>query len=436
LEPSQLISRRPSRSITGWCGAGLVGSAMLAVLLAGCERSDQTEARPDPIRPVRVVTVEALPGGETVTLTGTVRAQDNVNLSFRVGGQLIERLVNLGDSVRTGQVVARLDAETARNAVQASRANLAAAMARLTEARNEVQRFEPLLQRGFVSRQMFDRAVEAQQAAQAMVDTAEAKLRTAEHQLEWTELRADGPGVVTAVRAEPGEVVGAGQPVVELAREGGRDAVFDVPERVMEAASAYDEVKVVLSSAPSARTTGRVREASPQADPVTRTFEVRVGLADQPAAMRLGSTVTGTLRIGGAPGMEVPASALTAINGAPAVWVLDRSDDRVALRNVEVVRYELDRVLIGQGLDEGELVVTAGVQTLRPGQQVRLLGDAPPAVPPLGAADGLPADATIELEVPAEAGTEPAADAQADVDAATGDGANDTAAQDATGDAE
>jgi len=423
--------------MTGWRGAGVVGMVVLAIMLAGCEPSDHTEARPDPIRPVRVVTVENLPGGETVTLTGTVRAQDDVNLSFRVGGQLIERLVNLGDTVQTGQVVARLDAETARNAVQASRANLAAAMARLTEARNEVQRFEPLLARGFVSRQMFDRAVEAQQAAQALVDTAEAQLRTAEHQLEWTELRADGPGIVTGVRAEPGEVVGAGQPVIELAREGGRDAVFDVPERVMKAASADVEVTVALASVPSVRTTGRAREASPQADPVTRTFEVRVGLADPPAAMRLGSTVTGTIQIGGASGMQVPASALTAINGAPAVWVLDVTDNRVALRNVDVLRYELDRVLIGQGLDEGELVVTAGVQTLRPGQQVRLLGGAPPEVSPLGDADELPAATTIELEIPADPDGAPAADTEAADDPGTEGAVNgDTAAQDKTGDAE
>jgi hypothetical protein len=180
-----------------------------------------------------------------------------------------------------------------------------------------------------------------------------------------------------------------------------------------------------------------VREVAPQADPVTRTFEVRVGLADPPAAMRLGSTVTGAIRIGGAPGMEVPASALTAINGAPAVWVLDRTDNRVALRNVDILRYELDRVLIGQGLDEGELVVTAGVQTLRPGQQVRLLGGAPPAVSPLGDADELPAAATIELEMPVEPGGEPAADTEAADDPGTEDAASgDTAAQDKTGDAE
>jgi RND family efflux transporter MFP subunit len=165
--------------------------------------------------------------------------------------------------------------------------------------------------------------------------------------------------------------------IVQLAREGGRDAVFDVPSRVIESASAEDEVLVALSADPTVTTAGRVREVSPQADPVTRTFQVRVGLASPPAAMRLGSTVTGTVQLGGVPGIVVPTSALTASQGGPAVWVLDPKDRRVALRNVDVVRYELDRVVIGGGLSSGEIVVTAGVQVLRPGQEVRLLGDTP-----------------------------------------------------------
>jgi RND family efflux transporter MFP subunit len=163
--------------------------------------------------------------------------------------------------------------------------------------------------------------------------------------------------------------------IVRLARQSGRDAVFDVPARVIEAASADDPVQVTLSTDPKVTATGRVREVSPQADPVTRTFKVRVGLANPPEAMRLGSTVTGTIQLGGTAGIEIPTSALTSAQGAPAVWTLDLQSHTVALRNIDVVRYELDRVLVSQGLEPGELIVTAGVQTLRPGQQVRLLGD-------------------------------------------------------------
>jgi RND family efflux transporter MFP subunit len=298
-----------------------------------------------------------------------------VALAFRVGGQLIERTVSVGDQVRAGQIVARLDAVNERNAIDAARANLAAAMARLVEARNTVERYEPLLPRGFVARAQFDRAVEARDAAQAQVEAAEAQVSTAENQLGFTTLIADGPGIVTARGAEPGEVVAAGRMIVQLAREGGRDAVFDVPARVIEAASAEDEVTVALSSDPMVNTTGRVREVSPQADPVTRTFKVRIGLANPPTAMRLGSTVTGSIQLGGLSGIAVPTSALTASGGAPAVWTVDPESRTVALRNVDVARFELDRVLISLGLAPGELVVTAGVQTLRPGQAVRLLGE-------------------------------------------------------------
>lgn len=351
----------------------------LATLLAGCQPADQAPIAPEPVRPVRVVTVEERAGGEVVTLSGNVQAQEDVALAFRIGGQLIERSVNVGDRISTGQVVARLDAQTADNGVQAARAGLAGAMARLVEARNTVQRFEPLLPRGFVSRQMFDQAVETRQAAQAQVDAAEAQLRTAENHLSYTELVADGPGTVTARGAEPGEVVAAGQMVVQLARQGGRDAVFDVPARVIETASAEDEVAIALSANPAVSAVGRVREVSPQADPLTRTFQVRVGIASPPEAMRLGSTVTGTIHIGGSAGMQIPASALTATRGQPAVWVLDPKASTVALRNIDLGGYELDRVLVAHGLEPGELVVTAGVQTLRPGQPVRLPGAPPPA---------------------------------------------------------
>lgn len=359
----------------------VAGAAALAILsLPGCKPAEEPEG-PPPIRPVRVVTVEERAAGETVTLTGTVQAQEDVNLAFRIGGQLLERNVNVGDQVRTGQVVARLDPSTLRDAVQGARANLAAAMARLVDARNEVQRLEPLLPQGFVSRQMFDRAVEARNAAQAMVDAAEAQVSAAETQLSYADLLADGPGVVTARGAEPGEVVAAGRMIVRLAREGGRDAVFDFPARVKDQARADEDVGVVLSTNPEVKAHGRIREVSPEADPVTRTFQVRVGLSDPPAALRLGSTVTGTIQLGGGTGMTVPAAALTSSQGAPAVWVIDPDTDTVNLRAVEVAGFELDRVLIAHGLSDGELVVTAGVKTLRPNQRVRLLG-APPTPEP------------------------------------------------------
>jgi membrane fusion protein, multidrug efflux system len=344
-------------------------------LLAACDRAD--EAAVEPIRPVRVMTVEKREAGETVSLTGQVQAQDEVGLSFRIGGRMIERTVNVGDHVEAGQVIARVDPEPARNAVQTARANLTAAMAQMTRARNDYERQETLLRQGWTTRERFDQALEALQAAEAQVDAAQAQLNIAQDQLGYTELVADGPGTVTARGAEAGEVVAAGRMIVQLARDGGRDAVFDVPARVIQSAPADPVITVALASDPSVRTTGRVREVSPQADPVTRTFEIRIGLLSPPEAMRLGSTVVGSMQLGGVGAIEIPASALTQADRQPAVWVVDRETSTVALRNVDLARFDLARVIVAQGLNPDDIVVTAGVQALRPGQQVRILGDAP-----------------------------------------------------------
>lgn len=354
--------------------AGLSAFALIALLTA-CKPVEEPE--PEPIRPVRVTTVERQEGGETASLTGQVEAQEEVNLSFRVGGRMIERSVNVGDRVRAGQVVARLESDTPRNALRSARAELTGVRARLVEAQNNFERHRSLLDRGFITRAMFDQAEQAFRSAQAQVDSVQAQVNIAETQLGYADLIAASSGAVTARRAEPGEVVAAGQTIVQLAREGGRDAVFDVPARIIETAPADAEVVVALSSDPKVRATGRVREVAPQADPVTRTFKVRIGLNDPPAAMRLGSTVTGSVQLGAGPGIEIPASALTSANQRPAVWVLDPASNTVSLRNIEVLRYGLARVAVAEGLQPGDIVVTAGVQTLRPGQQVRLLGTQP-----------------------------------------------------------
>ena len=162
-----------------------------------------------------------------------------------------------------------------------------------------------------------------------------------------------------------------------MAHQGGRDAVFEVPERVIRTTPTDEIVTVALASDPSVRATGRVREVAPQANPVTRTFRVRVGLRDMPAAMRLGSTVIGTVQLQEAPGIQIPASALTRADRQPAVWVVDPASSTVSLRTIDVGRYDLNSVVVADGLHPDDVVVVAGVQTLRPGQKVRLLEATP-----------------------------------------------------------
>ena len=347
-------------------------AAAALLLLAACDQGGEPQA--EPVRPVRVATAAERAGGETVQLTGTVRAEEEAQLAFRTGGRIVALTARLGDRLEAGRLVGRLEDETQRNALAAARADLAAAMGELDRTTVDFERQRTLIERGFTTRVRYDQARQAMQVAQSWVDSAEAQLAIAEERLAFTALYADAPGVVTARAAEPGEVVAAGQMVVTLAREGGRDAVFDVPERVMQAAPAYPRITVVLASDPSVTAEGRVREVSPRADPVTRTFEVKIGLSDPPAAMRLGSTVNGRMPLEAAGGIKLPASALTERDGQPAVFVVDVTSGVVELRPVELARHDLAEVIVAAGLAEGEVVVTAGVPALRPGQRVRVLG--------------------------------------------------------------
>jgi RND family efflux transporter MFP subunit len=349
-------------------------SLALSALAAGCTQTVKQEVVSD-IRPVRTITVQKQETYETASLTGDIRAGDQAALAFRIGGRMIERPVNNGDQIKTGQTIAKLEPLDEMNALRSAQANLNSVRGILTRAQNDFNRQQTLLRQGHTTRVRFDEAQQQLQTAQSNVKDAEAQLRIAEDRVSFTELKSDGPGIVTAVEAEPGEVVQAGQTIVRLARDGGRDAVFDMPRSILQAAPRDMEVAVRLVDEPSVQAVGHIREIAPQANPITRNFQVKVGLVDPPAAMKLGSTVTGTIKLNPAPLISVPATALTAFDSRPAVWVVDGSNNSVSLRNVEVQRYEPASVMISSGLENGDVVVTAGIQSLYPGRKVRSLGE-------------------------------------------------------------
>jgi RND family efflux transporter MFP subunit len=347
-------------------------AALAAVaLLAACR---PTEGPPAPeVRPVRVVKIEKRASGDTVALTGTVQAQTEINLSFRIDGRMLERSVSVGDAVRVGQLVARLDSQNEESSVLSARAQLTAARAQLTEARNNFVRFRDLVAENAVSRASFEQAESMLKGAESQVETAQTQVTIAENRLGYTRLVSDVAGVVTAQGAEPGEVVGAGRMIVQVAREGGRDAAFDVPARIKDAAPANPVIEVALTSDPRVTATGSVREVAPRADPVTGTFRVKVRLNNPPPAMRLGATVTGRMRLASAPAIEIPPSAVIRSERQPAVWVVDPASGTVATRAIEIRSSDPLRVEVASGLNPGDVVVTAGIQALRPGQKVRLL---------------------------------------------------------------
>src|SRR5262245_50874295 len=226
---------------------GLLALATLT-LLSACRRAE--EPPPPEIRPVRVVSVEQRAAGDTVSITGNVQAQTEVNLSFRVDDQMVERNVNVGDIVKPGQLVARLDPSNEQSALSGVQAQLTTTRAQLVEQRNNYNRQKDLLAQRFISQAAFDQVTANLQSAQSQIDSAQAQVNLASNQLGYTRLVADAGGAVTKVGAEPGEVVPAGRMVVQIARAGGRDGVFDVSAQLHEVARDNPAMPVPPSQGP------------------------------------------------------------------------------------------------------------------------------------------------------------------------------------------
>jgi RND family efflux transporter MFP subunit len=349
-----------------------VGAFLGVVLLAGCDKPQPVAE----IRPVRTVTAIAGSDGEPVSLTGHIRARTEESLAFRVDGRMIWRHVEVGQVVQPNDLIAELDPLPQLDALRQAQAKLAAAEATLHEASNNMERKRTLTNQGWSTKVDYDAAERAFQTAKAQLDVAKAQLHEAEDHFGYSQLRADAPGVVVSKSAEAGEVVRAGQTIVTVAHYDGADAVFDVPASLMRQVSRDALITIALTDDPNIQTTGRARETAPQADPTTRSFKVKVGLDEWPEAMRLGATVFGQARMLGSKGIELPATALTMVDNQPAVWVVDPKGLEVSLRTVELDRHASSSIVVSKGLAPGEIVVTAGVHALRPGQKIRLLGEA------------------------------------------------------------
>lgn len=347
----------------------------ISVNLAAC--SSEPEQASSPARPVRTETVQKRPVASAISLSGRIEAEDEVSLGFRIAGRILQNNNQLGDRIEPGQVIARLESQNEENALRLAKAALTAAQGQLVQARNHFDRQRTLLEQGWTTNAIFDQAEQAQQTAQSQVDAAEAQLKTARDLVSFTELKADAPGVITSSGPRAGEVVQAGQTIVRVARHDGRDAVFDVPAQIIRNAPAYPQITVRLIDDPKVTAPGRVREVAPQANPETRTFEVKVGLSNPPPEMRLGASVVGRMETDANAVIEIPSSALTRINQQPAVWVVDPSNRTVSMRNIEVERFEQANVVVSQGLQSGDVIVIAGVQALHHGQEIRLLGSTP-----------------------------------------------------------
>jgi membrane fusion protein, multidrug efflux system len=309
---------------------------------------------------------------------GEVQARYSTPLSFCVGGKIIERRVRLGDVVKTGQIVARLDPADAQKSAASAQAQLTAAQHAFTYAKQQLERDQAQAKENLIAPAQLEQTTTAYASAAAQRDQAAQQAALSKDQLQYTTLVADHAGVITAEQADTGQNVSAGQAVYNLAWSGDVDVVCDVPESALAALAVGQTAKVTLAALPGRSFTARVRELSPAADPQSRTYRARLTLENPGADVRLG--MTADIAISTSPANSaanqgssfvVPATALFHDGAEPAVWVVRAADNALELRRVTVTRYNERTIVIGGGLKEGERVVLQGVHTVSAGEKVR-----------------------------------------------------------------
>ena len=341
--------------------------SVVIFLLPGC--GDNQGNTTDPVRTVRYVVVGSAQTLPALERTGEIHAHDETILSFRTGGRIVTRSVDIGDRVNAGQLLATLENTTSQNQLDGAQADYEGAKAAAQVAALNVNRMQKLMPTGAIARTQLDTARADWLVARARLKNSESALRNARESLGWTRLIAPRSGVITEVSASAGQVVNGGQSVLTLATGEARDVVFDIakPEAIPPQEQAG--LRVSLLSDPSVQASAAVRDISPQAGPQTRTWRVRATLQNPPLAMALGASVTVTLPATGPHGYALPASALSRVDDKPAVYVIN-PQSQAQLRVVVPAYYTATSVIISGGLEPGDRVITAGVSKLRSGEPV------------------------------------------------------------------
>ena len=339
-----------------------------ALWLSGCSTRAET---PDPIRPAIVARPQSAAAESGVVYSGDVKARYESTLGFRVNGKIRQRHVDVGAHVKAGDLIAELDPEDLNLQAASSRATLTAAEADLALAKSERERYSALLQKHFVSATQFDAVDNKLKAATARVAEARAAQNVAQNQAGYSGLRADHDGVITAINAEAGQVVAAGQGVATLARDGEREVEISVPESRIGDYRKEQSAAIELWAESGKRIDGALREIAPEADATTRTFRVRVTLGESSADVKLGQTARVYFAGAGSTDAHmIPLASLYEKDGKPAVWIVDPKTKQVHLKPVTVTAYREQGVLLREGVAAENWIVAAGVHKLREGQPI------------------------------------------------------------------
>jgi len=351
--------------------AGLV---IAALGLAGCSQEKAAVVQ-EVVRPVKVVEIGKAETTRQLDYSGSVRARTEMNLGFRIAGKVTERLVDIGQHVNEGDVLARVDPSDYELSVKSAQASLDAAERQVETVDLAKRRAEQLYAKNFAPKSQLDQATLSYDQAVATRDAARSTLAQAQNQVHYTDLKASKAGIVTAISADIGQVVGAGTPVMTVAVDGEKEVLIAVPEMDIAGFQPGKEVKASFWSDDALTLEGKVREVAGSADPQSRTFAVRVSLPNDPRVL-LGMTANVEATVGSkAQLVSIPLTAMTEKDGKHIVWTVDRASDTVHPRQIKIANFTADGVAVADGLKQGDVVVAAGTQFMTENLKVKFSGD-------------------------------------------------------------
>ena len=342
-----------------------------ALLVSACDQKTQA-SREAPARPVLVAEAHYAPREQAQVLAGVVKARTESDLAFRIAGKMAARLVDMGALVHEGDALARLDETDFRLQLEEAQAEQSSAKAALVQAEAEERRLTTLSKQGWTANADFDKAHAAADQARAAAMRADRAVSLAQNAIDYATLRADADGVISAVSAEPGQVVAAGAPIVRLAHTSEREAAVSIPETLIDRARA-EPARVELWALPGVSVAAKLRELSPTSDPATRTYPARFSLIDPPPGVRLGMSVTVSLETDDAKVARLPIAALFDSGQGPSVWVVDPVTATLSVARIALAGYDADWAFIGAGVPEGAKVVALGVHKLDAGERVHVV---------------------------------------------------------------
>ncbi|WP_411971011.1 efflux RND transporter periplasmic adaptor subunit [Mesorhizobium sp. CA16] len=356
-------------------GLPAIGIVVAALALAGCSQ-EKAEVVQEVVRPVKVVEIGEARTTRQLDYSGSVRARIEMNLGFRIAGKVTERLVDIGQHVNEGDVLARVDPSDYELSVKSAQASLDAAERQVETVDLARKRAEQLYAKNFAPKSQLDQARLAYDQAVATRDAARSTLAQAQNQVHYTDLKASQAGIVTAISADVGQVVGAGTPVMTVAVDGEKEVSIAVPEMDIAGFKPGKEVKASFWSDEGLTLDGKVREVAGSADPQSRTFAVRVSLPNDPRVL-LGMTANVEATVGSkAQLVSIPLTAMTEKDGKQIVWTVDRASETVHPRPIKVANFTADGVAVADGLKQGDVVVAAGTQFMTENLKVKLASDA------------------------------------------------------------